>query len=290
LQPARAALAANVGPFDNLNEDPNSQLIMMRDRAIDPHFAFLLLPLPAQGAAPVVTRTALPNGARLTVDWGSSLIDEIRMRLPYTPGGVAAEDPGVFPGNIVTDAEVSVVRSAGPTITGYTLVGATYLSAAGVTIAAVDDGPASLVFDGSSVHLGRPDADFRLLASMVSNVDYRDQPVPVHVQGNYLVRTVTTGAGGETPHRLNLRTYPNPFNPQVQISFVNPARGMVTATVHDIAGRRVATLVARVMEAGSRNLVWNGEDEAGNPSASGVYFLRLRAGALSATTKLVLVR
>jgi hypothetical protein len=36
--------------------------------------------------------------------------------------------------------------------------------------------------------------------------------------------------------------------------------------------------------------VWNGKDEAGNPSASGVYFLRLRAGALSATTKLVLVR
>jgi hypothetical protein len=290
LAPERAALAATFAPFDNQNEDPNTQLIMMSDRAIDPHFTFLLLPLPAQGAAPVVTRTALPNGARLTVDWGSALVDEIRMRMPYSPGGVGATDPGVFPGNILTDAEVSVVRSAGPTITGYTLVGATYLSAAGITIAAIDDAPASLVFDGSSVHLGRADADFRLLASMVSSVDYHGQPVPVHVEGNYLVRTVTTGVGDPAPRRLYLRTYPNPFNPQVQISFVNPARGVVTATVHDIAGRRVATLVSRVMEAGSRTLVWNGEDEAGNPSASGVYFLRLRAGALSATTKLVLVR
>jgi hypothetical protein len=65
---------------------------------------------------------------------------------------------------------------------------------------------------------------------------------------------------------------------------------MVSATVHDVSGRRVATLASRVMEAGSRTLVWNGKDETGNPSASGVYFLRLRAGTLSATTKLVLVR
>jgi len=289
IQPARGAIAVNQSPFDNYNEDPNSQLVMVRERAVDPHFTFLLLPLPAQGTAPVVTRTALPNGARLTVDWGNSLVDDIRMRDPYSPGGTGS-DPAVYPGSVVTDAEVSVVRSAGVSLSAFTLVDATYLTVAGVLIAAVDDAPASLVFDGSCVHLDRPDADFRLLASLVSSVDYRGQPVWAHTEGNYLVPTQTTGAGDAVPRKLNLRTYPNPFNPQVQISFVNPARGMVSATVHDVSGRRVATLASRVMEAGSRTLVWNGEDETGNPSASGVYFLRLRAGALSATTKLVLVR
>ncbi|HKW13914.1 MAG TPA: T9SS type A sorting domain-containing protein, partial [Candidatus Krumholzibacteria bacterium] len=289
LQPARTALSASIAPFDNANEDPNSQLLMVGTRAVDPYFTLVLLPLPAQGTAPAVTRTPLPNGARLTLDWGNAIVDDIRMRTPYSPGGLAADDGVVYP-NLVTDAEVSMVRSNGPAIAGFTLVNATYLSAAGILIAAVDDAPASLVFDGSNVHLSRPDADFRVLAGLVDGVYYRGQPVPSHLEGSYRVRTQPTGVENASPRTLHLRTYPNPFNPQVQISFVNPSRGMVNATVHDVSGRRVATLAARVLEAGSHTLVWNGEDEKGSPSASGVYFLRLRAGAQSATTKLVLVR
>jgi hypothetical protein len=290
LQPARNAVSAGASPFDNYNEDPNSQLVMLRARAVDPHFTLLLLPLPAQGAPPVVTRTALPNGARLTVDWGNALVDEIRMRFPYSPGGVGDTEPQLYPGGYVTDAEVSVVRSEGPVLSGFTLVDATYLTVAGILVAAVDDAPASLVFDGSSAYVDRPDANFRLLSSLVSNVYYHGTAVPVHIEGSYLVRTLPTGVGEGVPRSLNLRTYPNPFNPEVQISFVNPSRGMVNATVYDVSGRRVATLVSRIMEAGSRTLAWNGMDENGNPSASGVYFLRLGAGALRATTKLVLLR
>lgn len=290
MQPNRSAVATSFAPFDNWNEDPNSQLLTVGTSAIDPHFTMLLLPLPAQGAAPQVTRTALPNGAQLTLDWGGGVIDEILVRNPYTPGGSgsAASDP--YPWKIDTDAELAFLRKSGPAVAGFTLVDATRLTVGGVLVAAVDDRPASMVFDGTNVHLDRVDADFHLLSALVKGVFYRGQPVGVHADGAYLVRTLPTGVSDASPHALQLRTYPNPFNPAVQISFVNPSRGMVQATVHDVSGRRVVTLAARVMEAGSRTLAWNGRDENGNPSASGVYFLRLHAGSLTARTKLVLVR
>jgi flagellar hook assembly protein FlgD len=44
------------------------------------------------------------------------------------------------------------------------------------------------------------------------------------------------------------------------------------------------------MDAGAISLGWDGRNEAGNASASGVYFVKVRAGTSRATTKLVLVR
>lgn len=290
VQPDRSALSMRVSPFDNGNEDPNSQLLMAGTSAVDPHFTMLLVPLPAQGTPPDITRAAVPNGARLTLDWGSGVIDEILMRNLYSPGGAISAVADPYPWAITTDAQLAVVRKAGPAVAGFTLVDATWLTVGDVLMAAIDDAPASMVFDGNNVHLSRADADFRLLAAVVHGVFYRGQPLPVHIEGDYLVRTLPTGVHDTGPRTLNLRTYPNPFNPAVHISFVNPRRGVVDATVHDVAGRRVATLSAGIMGAGSQTLEWNGRDENGKPSASGVYFLRLRAGSLTAQTKLVLLR
>jgi hypothetical protein len=52
----------------------------------------------------------------------------------------------------------------------------------------------------------------------------------------------------------------------------------------------VATLRSGVMDAGEQVLEWDGLDHTATPAASGVYFLRVRAGAASATAKLVLLR
>ncbi len=292
VQPARSALTSTLAPFDNYNEDPNSQLLMLRATAVDPQFTFLLLPLPAQGTLPVVTRTPAPNGAQLSIDWGNGVIDAVLVRDLYTPGGAdpGVADPGASPPSIDTDAQLAFVRSQGGPITGFTLVDATRFSLSGVLVVAVDDGPASLVFDGNNLHLSRIDADFRLLPAIFNGVFYRGEPVPTHLEGNYLVRTLPTAVRDDASHVLHLRAYPNPFNPEVRISFVNPRRARVEATVHDVSGRHVATLVARVMDAGEKTLAWDGRDETGNACASGVYFLRLRAGSYRSTAKLVLLR
>ena len=82
-----------------------------------------------------------------------------------------------------------------------------------------------------------------------------------------------------------LPNQPNPFNPQTTIRFVVPERMRVTLTVHDVAGRRVATLLDAVREAGLSAVTWNADG-----MASGVYFARLRAGNAEVSRKMVLLK
>jgi len=83
---------------------------------------------------------------------------------------------------------------------------------------------------------------------------------------------------------------PNPFNPTTRIAFDVAQAGRVTLVIHDAAGRRVKTLVNEDLPARRGHVVmWDGLDEAGRRTASGVYFARLVAPDLTATRKLVLL-
>ena len=62
-----------------------------------------------------------------------------------------------------------------------------------------------------------------------------------------------------------------------------------TLTVYDQSGRVVRTLVSGQMQAGSYAAAWDGRDEYGRPTGSGVYFCRLRAGEFTAARKMVKV-
>ncbi len=70
-----------------------------------------------------------------------------------------------------------------------------------------------------------------------------------------------------------LTNAPNPFNPATTISFTLPADSHATLTVHDITGRKVATLADNFMSAGKHSAVFDGSN-----LASGVYFLPDRGG------------
>ena len=83
---------------------------------------------------------------------------------------------------------------------------------------------------------------------------------------------------------------PNPFNPVTKIAFSVPAETEAELAVFDIAGRRVATLVDREVEAGRHEVVWDGTNDAGDPVASGVYFSRLTATGEEHSAKMVLLK
>lgn len=68
---------------------------------------------------------------------------------------------------------------------------------------------------------------------------------------------------------------PNPFNPRVTISYQVATAGPVELWVYDLRGRRVRRLVSAAEAVGSRQVVWDGVDDAGQPAASGTYVLRL---------------
>jgi trimeric autotransporter adhesin len=81
------------------------------------------------------------------------------------------------------------------------------------------------------------------------------------------------------------QNYPNPFNPATIIEFSLPQPGMVTLTVYNMLGQRVATLVSGELQAGSHSYHW---DATG--LASGVYIYRLQADGFVESKTLLLMK
>ena len=77
------------------------------------------------------------------------------------------------------------------------------------------------------------------------------------------------------PQTLSITAAPNPFNPRLEVSYALPRAGSVRIDVFDSRGRHVRTLLRRNAPAGAGSLIWEGDDAAGLPVASGVYHLRL---------------
>ncbi len=100
----------------------------------------------------------------------------------------------------------------------------------------------------------------------------------------------TTIAGAVPEMRLQLSVAPNPFNPRTTVRFTLPEAGVVSLIVYNVSGREVTTLSRGWQPAGELSHVWEGTDLSGRPVESGVYFLRLLAGAESKVHKVVLVK
>jgi hypothetical protein len=84
---------------------------------------------------------------------------------------------------------------------------------------------------------------------------------------------------------------PNPFNPLTEITYsVAGSSGHTTLAMYDVAGRRVSTLVDRVVEGGEHRVSWDGRDERGERLASGVYFARLTVGNETDVAKLIMLK
>ncbi|MFZ1082338.1 MAG: T9SS type A sorting domain-containing protein [Candidatus Kryptoniota bacterium] len=81
------------------------------------------------------------------------------------------------------------------------------------------------------------------------------------------------------------QNYPNPFNPTTSIEYSVPKNGFVTLKVYNVLGQEVSTLFSGVQHAGNYTATFDG-----SRLASGVYFYRLKAGGVSITKKLVLMK
>ncbi len=92
------------------------------------------------------------------------------------------------------------------------------------------------------------------------------------------------------PPVLNLKNYPNPFNPETLISFELSSAARVNLRVYDLKGRLVKVLADEEMSLGEHRVSWNGTDQQGNAVASGVYCYSLQAGNLIFNRRMVLIK
>jgi hypothetical protein len=102
-----------------------------------------------------------------------------------------------------------------------------------------------------------------------------------NTNGFFVSQDATSGveeARPATPEEFKLhQNYPNPFNPETSIRFDLPESGLVVISVLDISGRLVRLLVSESRTAGSYSVQWDGKDQSGYPSPSGIYVCRMEA-------------
>jgi hypothetical protein len=114
---------------------------------------------------------------------------------------------------------------------------------------------------------------------------------PVMIAEGTVGVDVTTGVSDGIHYVNSLsQNFPNPFNPVTTLRFSLAEKGRVSVTVYDVDGRRVRVLVDEEREAGPHDLTWDGKNDAGQGLASGVYFVRYRAGTDSFWRKAALLR
>ncbi|NQT64589.1 MAG: T9SS type A sorting domain-containing protein [FCB group bacterium] len=94
----------------------------------------------------------------------------------------------------------------------------------------------------------------------------------------------------------NINTYltgnfPNPFNPTTTIEFSIQNDSKIEIVIFNIKGQKVISLVNESFERGNQSVIWNGDDESGEPVSSGVYLYKLNVnGKTEAVKKCLLLK
>ncbi len=118
--------------------------------------------------------------------------------------------------------------------------------------------------------------------------------VSIYRSDGVVVESVTTtgrATGPDLPSALTLESnYPNPFSIVTRIAYQLSEEGPVHLDIFDMLGRRVRTLVAANQFAGRHTVTWDGRNQQGSLSASGLYAYRLEAEGTIRTRVLHFVR
>jgi hypothetical protein len=144
---------------------------------------------------------------------------------------------------------------------------------------------------------GTPDCDTVVVAYMEDRCagfrsgstpvgPWTDNPIVVRkIPADSILVPYGVSAGPTFETRVGLSVRPSPVNRRATISYDVPQEGEVTITVHDAAGRTVATLAQGEYAAGRRLAGW---DASAVPT--GIYFCRLTTTQATTTAKLVVQR
>lgn len=109
------------------------------------------------------------------------------------------------------------------------------------------------------------------------------------------VNIVTTGIEdqhfGNKPTSIQLfQNHPNPFNNETMIRFSLNEPAEVELSVFNINGQLVRTLMRSSLSPGVHSIRWDGRDNQGRISPSGVYLYELRSGNERLIKRLVLAK
>jgi len=88
----------------------------------------------------------------------------------------------------------------------------------------------------------------------------------------------------------SLMNFPNPFNPETEISFELDAPQNVILAIYSIKGQHIVTLLNRDLPSGLQSVKWDGNDADKRQVNSGIYFARLLTQDGSQEIKMLLLK
>lgn len=209
------------------------------------------------------------NGV-IDYDWGA-----VGKEIVERPGGLSSTVSGI-------------VKTSTPFVSDY-VVNAYLLDANGnvVTSAPVAaDGRYNLSFYGTGNY-----EVFTSIPGFISQSKYIN--VSENSKGNFNINFDLDTYKGENEinastvaDKFNLsQNYPNPFNPTTNISFTVNTTGIVKLTVYNSLGKEVTKLVNDLVEPGTYDIQFNGQN-----LASGIYYYTLQVGNNVITKKMNLIK
>ncbi|HPD26651.1 MAG TPA: T9SS type A sorting domain-containing protein, partial [Candidatus Marinimicrobia bacterium] len=86
------------------------------------------------------------------------------------------------------------------------------------------------------------------------------------------------------------QNYPNPFNATTTIQFSLFKTGLAEIRIYDLAGQVVKTYPRQSLMPGEYRLVWQGNNDAGKPVASGIYFCVMQFAENRQILKMQIIR
>jgi len=87
-----------------------------------------------------------------------------------------------------------------------------------------------------------------------------------------------------------LNNSPNPFNPCTTISFELNEPGFTIIEIFNIKGEKIKTVLEATLSIGSHRVNWNGIDNTGKISSSGIYFYKISVNGKQKFNKMLLLK
>jgi hypothetical protein len=89
---------------------------------------------------------------------------------------------------------------------------------------------------------------------------------------------------------LLMTNYPNPFNSNTIIPFYLKNTNLVQLTIYNLKGELIAKLTDDYFTSGYHSVTWNGCDQSGQLSPTGIYFAEIRVQGRTQTRKMLCIK
>ncbi|MFA6110806.1 MAG: FlgD immunoglobulin-like domain containing protein [Candidatus Latescibacterota bacterium] len=141
-------------------------------------------------------------------------------------------------------------------------------------------GQATVAVTQTSIHLSDGTTQNERLPSAVSFVGQELD------RGTAVASSLSTEPG----RTLLLPVWPNPGNGSFAVAYELAEPAVVELEIYHLSGQRLCSLVSGSQSPGRYTAAWDGTDAVGKRVATGLYLVRLEAGAYGQVQKLLLVR